>query len=718
MIILLVTSTVLIITEGSRPILPAVHALTGSNLVGINCALGTVDPTTGVVQSGRDGNGTIENICQWAGDTDLDGPTIEAGAEPLVTDPAAANPSTPCANSTISTPCGAPGGGGFEADIIIANLNDYITGFDLTLFYNVHVLNAVLIDQAGLEFGANVGCSSCTFTLARTIDNTNGAVRLAQTLVGVAAGSCAPPDFTVCATLTLFRVRFVVVGAGESDLTIGGLDVVNHNVGGIAGALLPHTDIPGRFSTDTFYNLIVNGCPSSSSCTSSGLGFNASWTYSPNPEVPGSPITFTATAACQNCTGALSYSWAWNTTESVPPTVQATGSSVTVTSPFPKITRVTLIVRDSATPVPNNVTATRVLPLSGAIHGPSTISTGESSGWNGWWNGGISPYAPVQLKLCPPSGTSPVKICTTPTINFALSTSPTQLQNGTVSGIAYNFAGLYKPILSVTDSSPQWVTTGPGITFTTITPSITANFPLNVTGSNPAFAVSVSSNTTATDVNRGVSLSASVTYNSTYPSSARATSFNYTFHFGDGFSLSSLGGLSGPSQAITHAYAVTGTYTILVTAQESSSTRAVTSITETAYSSVAVASPPTVSFSFAPAGLTAGQSVAFTATVSAGTSPYTYSWNFGDGTTGTGSSPAHTYTSAGSYNVTLAVTDSGGDVVVYSQIIDVAAVQSQPLPLYGYVGIGAAIAAIATAATLLFMRRRRGSSKLPNPATT
>jgi PKD repeat protein len=37
--------------------------------------------------------------------------------------------------------------------------------------------------------------------------------------------------------------------------------------------------------------------------------------------------------------------------------------------------------------------------------------------------------------------------------------------------------------------------------------------------------------------------------------------------------------------------------------------------------------------------------------------PLTYSWNFGDGTSGTGAKPTHTFTAAGAYNVTLTVSD-------------------------------------------------------------
>src|SRR5256712_13283506 len=44
------------------------------------------------------------------------------------------------------------------------------------------------------------------------------------------------------------------------------------------------------------------------------------------------------------------------------------------------------------------------------------------------------------------------------------------------------------------------------------------------------------------------------------------------------------------------------------------------------------------SFTYSPSSPTTGQQVTFTASASGGTSPYSFNWNFGDGSTGAGSS--------------------------------------------------------------------------------
>ena len=61
-----------------------------------------------------------------------------------------------------------------------------------------------------------------------------------------------------------------------------------------------------------------------------------------------------------------------------------------------------------------------------------------------------------------------------------------------------------------------------------------------------------------------------------------------------------------------------------------------------------------------------------------------YSWNFGDGSQiGTGPSVEHTYNQAGTFNVTLTVTDRGGNKESFAQPVQVLGPTGQPGPPLG-----------------------------------
>src|SRR6266581_5237828 len=64
--------------------------------------------------------------------------------------------------------------------------------------------------------------------------------------------------------------------------------------------------------------------------------------------------------------------------------------------------------------------------------------------------------------------------------------------------------------------------------------------------------------------------------------------------------------------------------------------------------------------------------ITFTAIASSGTPPYTFSWNFGDGGSATGSQATHVYTTSGSFTVTLTTNDSAGQTAMTSNTINVS----------------------------------------------
>lgn len=84
--------------------------------------------------------------------------------------------------------------------------------------------------------------------------------------------------------------------------------------------------------------------------------------------------------------------------------------------------------------------------------------------------------------------------------------------------------------------------------------------------------------------------------------------------------------------------------------------------------------PPTVDFSFNNNNTCSGTSINFTSMVT-GEGPFTYLWNFGDGTTSTQTDPSHRFTALGcgnmDYTVLLVATDKNGETNSSSQTISV-----------------------------------------------
>lgn len=126
----------------------------------------------------------------------------------------------------------------------------------------------------------------------------------------------------------------------------------------------------------------------------------------------------------------------------------------------------------------------------------------------------------------------------------------------------------------------------------------------------------------------------------------------YLWGFGDGSSSGTV-----TSTTITHTYTAAGTFTVslfltdsVAGDQASVSSPIVVVVPVTSLQ----ANPP----AFSPISPQFGQSVTFSETVSGGVPPYSVSWSFGDGTTGTGSTIVHAFVQGGVYTVTAAITDS------------------------------------------------------------
>jgi PKD repeat protein len=103
---------------------------------------------------------------------------------------------------------------------------------------------------------------------------------------------------------------------------------------------------------------------------------------------------------------------------------------------------------------------------------------------------------------------------------------------------------------------------------------------------------------------------------------------------------------------------------------------------------------PTASFTSSVTDLSA--SFTATATAAQGTIS-SYAWNFGDGQTGTGANPTHVYTAAGTYPVTLTVTDSNNLIGTASGSVTVTTPHAAPTADFSATATGLSVAVDASA---------------------
>jgi PKD domain len=94
-----------------------------------------------------------------------------------------------------------------------------------------------------------------------------------------------------------------------------------------------------------------------------------------------------------------------------------------------------------------------------------------------------------------------------------------------------------------------------------------------------------------------------------------------------------------------------------------------------------VNAPPIVNFTTNRSAGPPPLAVAFAPAVTGGTGPFTYLWNFGDGTTSLLADPSHTYQTTGNFNVVLQITDNDSEVASSLRSVQVTSTSGLTYPV-------------------------------------
>lgn len=141
---------------------------------------------------------------------------------------------------------------------------------------------------------------------------------------------------------------------------------------------------------------------------------------------------------------------------------------------------------------------------------------------------------------------------------------------------------------------------------------------------------------------------------------------SYAWSFGDG--------ADGVGETASRTYGASGTYTVKLTVSDGQ-------LSATSSQSIAVVKPntaPTASFTARAADL--GLSVDGRASIDADGDTLSFAWSFGDGNSATASTASHTYAAAGTYTVSLVVSD-GRESATSTQSVTMIAPNRAPVAM-------------------------------------
>jgi PKD repeat protein len=258
------------------------------------------------------------------------------------------------------------------------------------------------------------------------------------------------------------------------------------------------------------------------------------------------------------------------------------------------------------------------------------------------WAFGVPPSAQISANPTSADVSDSVTFSATVSSSNPPVTSSWSLGDGTTSAVAnfthsYSKPGLMVANFTATDSYGLVATKSVDLTITALPLVLVAANPLTIQAGN----------TTSFWANETGGMSP----------------LNYTWNFGDN--------AYAYTADATHSYAQPGSYMAQATVTDAASHHSSATV------NITVKAKPgalQVSYSAVPTSGLSPLPVTFTSTVSGGVSPYTYVWNYGDGSPKSyAPNPSHTFNSSGKFLITLNVSDSQAHSGTYAEAVSVHA---------------------------------------------
>ncbi len=238
----------------------------------------------------------------------------------------------------------------------------------------------------------------------------------------------------------------------------------------------------------------------------------------------------------------------------------------------------------------------------------------------------------VSAAATPAAGPAPLAVTLqaaatggTPPYGYSWDFGDGNTATGASASHTYTAAGTYTAQVTATDASGYTARAATTITVSSLAVTVTAS-PSNPSGSAP---LSVDFSCAAT---------------------GGSTPYTYAWSFGDG-------GTGTSADPPAHTYAVPGTYAAIVTVMDSQG-----SVKTSAPVTVRVYSPVMARATVQPSRARVGQAVSFHVSASGGDGYFpTFTWAFGDGSSGSGANPTHAYSAPGTYTARATVYDGAGN---------------------------------------------------------